>query len=374
MNSDSVFMQRAIELALQGRGWTSPHPMAGAVVTQGDQIVGEGFYLQAGQPHAERCALDAAGEAARGGTLYTTIEPCHHAGRESPCVERILEAGLSRVVIAHEDGIPATAGRGIRALEEAGLEVTVGVEREAARRLNEVFFKYSATRRPFVALRSAMSLDGKIATAVGERDYIGGHEARAHLHQLRGTYDAVLVGVTTLIQDDPDIHCMLPRSRTPLRVVVDSLARTPLSCKMLSKQQGTGRLRPSTLVAVTRYAPEDRIRALQALGAEILVCPEISSGLESHVDLNKLMQILSRRGITSVLVEGGGNLNAAALHAGIVDKLYCTIAPMIIGGQSALTPVEGLGVSLVEEALPLYDMRSRSMGSDLLIEAYLHEV
>lgn len=372
MNADSVFMQRAIELALQGRGWTSPHPMAGALIAQGDQIVGEGFHLQAGQPHAELCALDAAGEAARGGTLYMNIEPCHHAGRPSPCVERILEAGLSRVVIAHEDGNPATAGRAIRALRAAGLDVTVGVEHESARRLNEIFLKFSATRRPFVALRSAMSLDGKIATAVGERDYIGGPEAHAHLQQLRATYDAVLIGVTTLIQDDPDIFCALPRARTPLRVVIDSLARTPLSCKMLGKT-GTGRLRPNTLVAVTKYAPEDRIRALQALGAEILVCPEITGGLESHVDLNKLMQILSRRGITSVLVEGGGNLNAAALQAGIVDKLYCTIAPMIIGGKSALTPVEGLGVSLVEEALPLYGMRSQSVGGDLLVEAYLRE-
>ncbi|MBO9541938.1 bifunctional diaminohydroxyphosphoribosylaminopyrimidine deaminase/5-amino-6-(5-phosphoribosylamino)uracil reductase RibD [bacterium] len=372
MNADSVFMQRAIELALQGRGWTSPHPMAGAVVTQGDQIVGEGFHLQAGQPHAEHCALDAAGEASRGGTLYMTIEPCHLAGRPSSCLERILAADLSRVVIAHEDGNPATAGRAIRALQEAGLQVDVGIEREAVRRLNEIFFKYSATRRPFVALRSAMSLDGKIATAVGERDYIGGPEAHAHLQQLRATYDAVLVGVTTLIQDDPDLYCTLPRARSPLRVVVDSLARTPMSCKMLGKT-GTGRLRPNTLVAVTKYAPEDRIRALQALGAEILVCPETMDGLESHVDLNKLMHILSRRGITSVLVEGGGNLNAAALEAGIVDKLYCTIAPMIIGGKSALTPVEGLGVSLVEEALPLYSMTSRSVGGDLLIEAYLRE-
>jgi diaminohydroxyphosphoribosylaminopyrimidine deaminase/5-amino-6-(5-phosphoribosylamino)uracil reductase len=369
---ETAFMRRALELAVQGRGWTSPNPMSGAVIVKDGQVVGEGFHPQVGQPHAEIFALDAAGAQAEGATLYVTIEPCTHFGRTPPCVDRLIEAGIRRVVIASEDANPLTAGRGIKALKAAGLTVEVGLEREAARNLNEVFFKYITTKRPFVSIRTAMSLDGKIATTAGESRYIAGGEAQAQLQELRATYDAVLVGVTTVLQDDPDIVCTLPRARNPLRIVIDSLARTPLTCKLLSKA-GTGLLRPNTIVVVTKHAPEERIRALQAVGAEILVCPEVGHAMEAHVDLNKLMQILGRREITSVLIEGGGNLNAAALQAGIVDKLYCTIAPMIIGGQATLTPVEGIGVTFVEEALPLYRMRSRPLGDDLLIEAYLHD-
>ncbi len=373
MNADSIYMQRAIELAQQGRGWTSPNPMSGAVVVKGDQVVGEGFHPQVGQSHAEIFALDAAGESAEGGTLYVTIEPCGLAGRAATCVQRIVAAGIARVVVASEDGNPLTAGRGIQALKHAGLDVEVGIERERARQLNEVFYKYITTKRPFVALRTAMSLDGKIATAVGESQYIGGAESVAQLQALRATYDAVMVGINTVLQDDPDVVCTLPRARNPLRIVIDSMARTPVTCKVLAKAGSTGLLRPNTIVVVTKHAPEDRIRALQAVGAEILVAPETGGVFDSHVDLNKLMQILGRREVTSILVEGGGNLNAAALSAGIVDKLYCTIAPIIIGGQSSPTPVEGLGVSLVDEAVPLYKMRSTTLGNDLLVEAYLHD-
>lgn len=372
MNADSLFMQRAIELAQQGRGWTSPHPMSGAVIVQGDQVVGEGFHPQAGKSHAEIFALDAAGEAAAGGTLYVTIEPCGLAGRAATCVQRIVAAGIVRVVVGSEDGNPLTAGRGIHALKSAGLDVAVGIERERARQLNEVFYKFITTRRPFVALRTAMSLDGKIATSVGESQYIGGPEAHAQLQELRATYDAVMLGVNTVIQDDPDIQCSLPRARNPLRIIIDSMARTPVTCKLLSKA-GTGLLRPNTIVVVTKNAPEDRIRTLQSVGAEILVCPESGGIFDSHVDLNKLMQILGRREVTSLLIEGGGTLNAAALSAGIVDKIYCTVAPIIIGGQSSPTPVEGLGVCLVDEALPLFKLRSTAVGNDLLIEAYLHD-
>ena len=373
MTADTRFMQRAIELAQQGRGWTSPNPMGGALVVQGDQIVGEGFHPQVGQPHAEIFALDAAGDEARGATLYLTMEPCQFAGKRSPCIERIVESGVKRVVIGTQDANPLMAGRGVKALQEAGVQVDVGIEQEAAARLNEVYTTYVTTKRPFVAMHAAMSLDGKIATPSGESQYIGGPDAQGHLQQLRASYDAVLIGINTVLQDDPEIMCTIPRARTPLRIVVDSLARTPLSSKLLSKA-GTGLLRPNTMIAVTRHAPEDRIRALQAVGAEVLVCPEAGNSFEAHVDLNKLMQILGRREITSVLIEGGGNLNAAALQSAIVDKVYCTIAPLIIGGQSSLTPVEGIGVTLIEEAIQLYHMSSRPLGQDVLIEAYLHDL
>lgn len=372
MTADSAYLLRAIELAQQGRGWTSPNPMSGALVVQGDQVVGEGFHPQVGQPHAEIFALDAAGEAARGATLYLNLEPCQFSGRPSACIERILQSGVSRVVMGSPDANPLSAGRGIKALKEAGIQVDVGVEAEASVRLNEPYFKYITTKRPFVTMRTTMSLDGKIATPSGESHYIGGADAQEHLQVLRASYDAVLVGINTVLYDNPDLECLIPRARNPLRVVVDSLARTPVSSKLLGKP-GTGLLRPSTIIAVTKHAPEDRIRALQAVGAEVLVCPEEGNTLEAHVDLSKLMQLLGRREITSVLIEGGGNLNAAALQSGIVDKVSCIIAPLIIGGQSALTPVEGLGVTFIEEAIQLYRMRSTPLGSDILIEAYLHD-
>lgn len=364
-NPDSVFMQRALELALQGRGWASPNPMTGAVVVRDEQIVGEGFLPGVGKDHAEAFALDAAGTAAEGASLYLTMEPC------AACVRRIREAGVSEVVIATEDPNPMTTGRGILALREAGVTVSLGDSAEEARSLNEIYFRYIATKRPFVAIRTAMSLDGKIATSVGESQYLTGPEADRHLQGLRATYDAVMVGINTVLQDDPDPACSLTRCRNPLRIVIDSMARTPASSKILGKP-GTGLLRPMALVAVTKYAPEDRIRALQASGAEVLVVSEVGDRLDPHVDLNKLMQVLGRRGVTSVLIEGGGNLNAAALQAGIVEKLYLTVAPLILGGQ-APTPVSGMGVSFIEEALRLHHMACKPLGSDLLIEAYLRE-
>ncbi len=362
---DTAYMQRALELATQGRGWASPHAMSGAVVVQDDQIVGEGFLPGMGKEHAEVFALDAAGDAAIGATLYLTMEPC------PACVRRIQEAGVARVVMATEDPHPMTSGRGLMALREAGIPTELGDCAEAARRLNEIYFRYVATKRPFVAMRTAMSLDGKIATSVGESQYISGPEANSHLQLLRATFDAVMLGINTVLQDDPDPDCSLPRCRNPLRIVVDSMARTPATAKVLGKP-GTGMSRAMTLVAVTKYAPEDRIRALQAAGAEVLVVAETGDRLDPHVDLSKLMQVLGRRGLTSVLLEGGSNLNAAALQAGIVEKLYMTVAPIILGGP-APTPVAGMGVTFVEEALRLQRMRCANLGEDLLIEAYLRD-
>ena len=363
--TDTVFMQRALELATQGRGWASPHAMAGAVVVKDDQIVGEGFLSGVGKEHAEVYALEAAGDAAEGATLYLNVEPC------LACVRRIHDAGIRRVILATEDPNPMTSGRGLMALREAGIPTELGDSADAARRLNEIYFRYIACKRPFVALRTAMSLDGKIATSMGESQYISGPEATAHLQLLRATFDAVMLGINTVLQDDPDPDCTLPRCRNPLRIVVDSMARTPTAAKVLGKP-GPAMSRPMTIVAVTKYAPEDRIRALQAAGAEVLVISETGDRLDPHVDLSKLMQVLGRRGITSVLVEGGATLNAAALQAGIVEKLYLTVAPIILGGP-APTPVAGMGVTFIEEALRLQRMTCGNLGDDLLIEAYLRD-
>lgn len=361
----SDHMRRALELATQGRGWTSPYAMSGAVVVKDDAIVGEGFLPGMGKDHAEVFALDAAGAAAEGATMYLTMEPC------PVCVRRMQEAGIRRVVVATEDPNPMSTGRGLMALREAGIAFEVGDSAHAARQLNEIYFRYAATKRPFVAMRTAMSLDGKIATTIGESQYISGPESQAHLQLLRATFDAVMLGVNTVLQDDPDPDCTLPRCRNPLRIVVDSMARTPPTAKVLGKPAPVVS-RPMTLVAVTKFAPEERVRALQAAGAEVLVVGETGDLLDPHVDLSRLMVQLGRRGVTSVLIEGGSTLNAAALQAGVVEKLYLTVAPIILGGP-APTPVAGMGVAFVEEAVRLHRMTCRKLGEDLLIEAYLRD-
>jgi diaminohydroxyphosphoribosylaminopyrimidine deaminase/5-amino-6-(5-phosphoribosylamino)uracil reductase len=322
-----------------------------------------------GKPHAEIFALDAAGQETSGATLYVTLEPCAHHGRTPPCILRVIDSGISRVVAALIDPNPMVAGRGMQALREANIEVTVGVCADEATLLNERFFKYIKTKRPFVAIKTGMSLDGKIATASGESQWITSEPSRAHVHVLRATYDAIMVGVNTVVQDNPSLDCRLPGGHQPMKIIIDSMARTPLKAKIFSKK-GTSTLRSNTIICVGQKAPEDRVRGLRAAGAEILVCPEVGYSVDTHLDLAKLMALLGKREITSVLLEGGGTLNAAALEAGIVDKLYAFIAPKIIGGVGAPTMVEGSGVILLEEAIQLHRMKASAMGEDVLIEAY----
>ncbi len=367
--NDLQHMRRAIELAWQGRGWTSPNPMVGAVLVRDGVIVGEGFHPQVGKPHAEIYALDAAGPEAQGATMYVSLEPCAHQGRTPPCVERVIESGVSRVVIATEDPNPLVAGRGIQMLKAAGITVELGVCEEEARQLNERFFKYIRTRRPFVSIKTGMSLDGKIATASGESQWITNNDSRGYVQILRATYDAVMVGVNTVVQDNPRLTCRLPGGRQPVKIIIDSMGRTPTTANLFLKQ-GTSSLKSNTIICVGQRAPEDRLRALRAAGAEILVCPDGVFNVDTHIDLARLMPLLGKREITSILIEGGGTLNAAALEAGVVDKVYVFVAPKIIGGMGAPTMVEGSGVTLLEEAVQLHRMTCTPMGGDFLLEAY----
>ncbi|MEB3221971.1 MAG: bifunctional diaminohydroxyphosphoribosylaminopyrimidine deaminase/5-amino-6-(5-phosphoribosylamino)uracil reductase RibD [Candidatus Sericytochromatia bacterium] len=369
-DADERFMARALELAWQGRGWTSPNPMVGAVVVRDGHIVGEGFHPQAGKPHAEVFALDAAGDDARGATLYVTLEPCAHHGRTPPCVERVLAAGVRRVVAAVVDPNPLVAGRGMAALEAAGVEVAVGVLGQEAATANERFFKYIRTKRPFVAIKTGMSLDGKIATASGESQWITNDHSRGHVQILRATYDAVMVGVNTVVQDNPRLTCRISGGRQPVRIIIDSMARTPLNANLFAKPAGTSALRSNTIVCVGSKAPDERVRALREMGAEILLCHDAGFSSDTHIDLAKLMVTLGKREITSILLEGGGTLNAAALEAGIVDKVYVYVAPKLIGGVGAPTMVEGSGVTLLEEAVQLHRLTATEMGGDILLEAY----
>jgi len=361
---DEKYMQMALELARRAAGRTSPNPMVGAVLVRDGRVVGRGYHARAGTPHAEIHALREAGELAEGATLYVTLEPCCHYGRTGPCTEAIIEAGVARVVAAMTDPNPRVAGRGLERLRRAGVEVAVGVLEAEARRLNEVFIKYMTTGLPFVVLKAAMSLDGKIATRTGRSRWITGGEARARGHALRDRYDAILVGVNTVLADDPALTARLPdgAGRDPVRIILDSRARTPPGAKVIVQQSAA-----PTLVAVTPDAPADRVAALERAGASVLVVP----GESPRVDLKALLIELARREITSVLVEGGGEVHASFLAGGLVDKVVWFIAPLIIGGREAPGPVGGEGPADLQEAVRLHEVTVTRCGGDYCLEGYV---
>ncbi|MGI6491595.1 MAG: bifunctional diaminohydroxyphosphoribosylaminopyrimidine deaminase/5-amino-6-(5-phosphoribosylamino)uracil reductase RibD [Pelotomaculum sp.] len=359
---DHNYMKLALQLAARAQGRTSPNPLVGAVIVSDNRIVGRGYHQKAGTPHAEIHALNEAGAAARGGTLYVNLEPCSHFGRTGPCCEAVIEAGIAKVVVAMADPNPLVAGQGLKRLSEAGIDVELGIMEEEARRLNEVFIKYINTRLPFVVVKAAVSLDGKIATRTGKSQWITGPEARAYGHQLRNRYDAIMVGVGTVLADDPSLTTRLPGpSRDPVRIILDSQGRTPPGAKVLNQQSDA-----PTLIAVTREAPRKRLLALREAGAEILV---VSKG--PRVDLVELMKLLGAREITSILLEGGGTVHSAALEAGIVDKVCWFIAPKIIGGDGAPGAVGGLGVDDPDEAVQLERVRMKCLGEDFCLEGYI---
>jgi len=351
---DRHWSARALELALQADYRTSPNPMVGAVVLDSDgNVAGEGYHHRAGEPHAEQEALDAAGDQAQGGTLYVNLEPCAHLHRTPPCADAIILAGLKRVVISMSDPDERVRGAGIAKLQAAGIETVVGVHEERALLLNEFYVKHRLTGRPFVSAKFAMSLDGKIATRSGESRWITGEEARLHGHRLRHIHDAILVGVNTVISDDPELTTRLDGEevRQPLRVVLDSQLRLRMSAKVVG---------PNTLIATTRAG---RMGA-----AEVLKLPAAPDG---RVALEPLLDELGKRGVLSLLVEGGSEVHASFFANGLVDKVHAYIAPRLIGGRDAPGPLGGAGVERLAEAIPLRDMDSTRLGADLLITGYV---
>ncbi len=362
--TDRKFMEHALTLASQARGYTSPNPMVGAVIVKDGEIVGEGYHQKAGEAHAEIHALDQAKGLAEGATMYVTLEPCCHWGRTPPCTESVIRAKLANVFVSMKDPNPQVAGKGIRQLHEAGIRVQVGLCEEKSQQLNEVFIKYITTQCPFVILKSAISLDGKIATASGESQWITSEASRLKGHEVRAQVDAILVGVGTVLQDNPSLTTRLPdrMNADPIRVIVDSRGRTPLGAKIFNLDSNSG-----TLIAVTPNAPLKKIEALESAGVDVLTIEERNE----RVCLKALMRELGRREITSVLIEGGGEINAAALQAGIVDKLMFFIASKLIGGKDAPGPIGGLGISRLAEAYELCNVKTSKIGADLLIEGYL---
>ncbi|MBO8127574.1 MAG: bifunctional diaminohydroxyphosphoribosylaminopyrimidine deaminase/5-amino-6-(5-phosphoribosylamino)uracil reductase RibD [Peptococcaceae bacterium] len=359
---DAEYMRMALDLAVKARGRTSPNPMVGAVIVKDGQVIGRGFHTRAGQPHAEIEALRDAGEKAREATLYVNLEPCCHTGRTGPCTEAILSAGIRRVVIAMRDPNPLVAGKGIARLREHGVEVTENVLYDEARRLNEVFIKYITTRRPFIVLKAAMSLDGKIATRTGESRWITGDEARRYVHELRDRYDCILVGINTVLQDNPSLTTRLPgrEGRDPVRIILDSLARTPLDAKVVGNNSTA-----KTIIAVTGKASASKVQALREAGVEVLTC-----GDGPQVSLKELMAVLGEQSLTSILVEGGSRVHASFLAQKLVDKVVWFVAPKIIGGERAPGPVGGAGIARMSEAVRLSDMSVRTLGQDICIEGY----
>lgn len=363
-DGDRAFMARTLELAAAGRGRVSPNPMVGAVLVKEGRIVGEGFHARAGAPHAEVVALDAAGEAAGGATLYVNLEPCCHQGRTPPCAPRIVASGVRRVVAATLDLNPRVAGRGLALLREAGVATELGVLEAEGVRLNEVFFTYMTSGRPFVTLKAAVSLDGKIATVTGESRWITGEEARRRVHEMRNEVDAVLVGIGTILRDDPLLTTRLgiPGQRDPVRVIVDNLARLPVKARVINPASAA-----PTLVAVGPKAPASKVERLREAGVTVLVLEQ--SG--PRISLAALMQALAAREITSVLIEGGAEIHASALAEGIVDKVAFFLAPILIGGKTAPSALGGPGIEKLADAVRLRDVRFTPLGEDLLVEGYV---
>lgn len=357
-------MDRALELAESRWGHTWPNPTVGAVIVRDGKLVGEGFHAKAGEPHAEVMALRQAGDAARGATMYVTLEPCSHYGRTPPCTEAIIAAGIAQVVVATPDPHPRVAGRGLQQLREAGIDVTVGVGAPRAVRLNEPFFTRAALGRPWVLLKSAVTLDGCIATASGHSRWVSGPAARQEVHRLRQALPAIMVGVGTVLADDPLLTARndegRPLARQPVRIVVDTEARTPPTARMLS-QPG------STVIACGEGSSEARHVVLKEAGADVAVLPRGSDG---RVDLDELMAYLGSRDIVGVLLEGGGTLSRGMLAANLIDEVMFYIAPLLIGGDG-VRPFQGPGAATMDEARRLHDVTCRAVGDDWQIRGTL---
>ncbi len=364
--NDADYMEMALKLAERGRGYTSPNPMVGAVIVKNDEVVGKGWHEKVGGPHAEVNAISDAGEKARGGTLYVTLEPCNHQGRTPPCTQAVIEAGIERVVVAMDDPNPGVAGGGNAFLESNGISVTRGVCEAAARRLNESFVKYVLTRHPFVILKCAATLDGRIAAKTGDSKWVTGPAAREYVHELRHASDAIMVGVDTVKADDPQLTTRLKhgQGRNPLRIVLDTGLTIPTGSKVLQADVESG-----ILIVTAKSAPASRRDRLAALGARIVEAPVSTNG---RIDLAELMPILGEMGICSLLIEGGSRVAASALSAKIVDKICFFYAPKILGGDG-IPICNGPGPSLMKDAIGVSDIDIRRFGEDILVEGYIRQ-
>lgn len=357
------YMELALTLALKGKGTVSPNPMVGAVIVKDGRIIGEGYHQRYGEGHAEVNAFKNASEDVKGATMYVTLEPCSHHGKTPPCAEKIVEKKIKKVVIGTLDPNPLVSGRGVKILQDAGIEVESGILNDKCIKINEIFMKYIVKKEPFVVMKSAMSLDGKIATSAGESKWITGEESRRNVHVLRKELSAIMVGVETVIKDDPELTCRIENGINPIRIVVDSTLRIPIDSKIIKTAD-----KVKTIIATTKKAERNTIKILEDYGVQIIIA---DTNKEGRVDLKDLMKKLGEAKIDSILLEGGAKLNFSALEQGIVDKVQIYIAPKIIGGQNAKGPVGGLGIDKLEQAFKLKEITYKTVGEDILIEGYI---
>ena len=358
---EEVYMNLALELAKKGKGRVNPNPMVGAVIVKNDQIIGKGYHEEYGQSHAEVNALNSTTEDAAGATMYVTLEPCSHFGKTPPCVDKIIESKIVKVVIASLDPNPLVAGAGVKKLIDAGIEVVVGVLDEENKKLNEVFMKYIVSKKPFVVMKSAMSLDGKIATRTGESKWISSEKSRKEVHKLRNELMGILVGVNTIIKDDPELTCRLENGKNPIRIIVDSNLRIPLDSKVIKDTH-----KARTIIVTTEKADKYIIKDLESKGVEVI----IAKLKDKRVDLQDMMVKLGELKIDSILLEGGSTLNFSALKQNVVDKIQVYIAPKLIGGENSKTPIGGMGIDSLQDAFKIKDMVLKTIGEDILIEGY----
>jgi diaminohydroxyphosphoribosylaminopyrimidine deaminase/5-amino-6-(5-phosphoribosylamino)uracil reductase len=374
--SDNIFMQKALALAARAKGRTSPNPMVGAVIVKRGKIIGASYHKKAGTPHAEILALKKAGQNAKNATLYVNLEPCCHTEKKTPpCTKEIIRSKVKKVVVAMTDPNPKVAGNGISELQGAGILTQVGIMEPEAKRLNEAFTKFISTKKPFVILKMAQSLDGRIATARGESQWITGPEARAHVHRLRNEVDAVLVGIGTVKKDNPSLDCRARGGRNPFRILLDSTLQVPLNAKVLKHADG------KTIIATTERAPQKKIERLRRQGHTVLIMggngpvkklrSSRSNPGTQRVNLKRLMKELGKMEITAVMIEGGSSVAAAALSEKIVDKAVFFIAPTIIGGIDAVPSVGGESPVLLKNALHLKDAQITTFGNDVCMEGYV---
>ena len=363
LSRDAHFMQRAILLAQAGRGRVHPNPLVGAVVVKRDRIIGEGAHERFGQSHAEVNALLSAKEDPKGATLYINLEPCPHFGKTPPCTDLILESKIRRVVIGMQDPNPLVRGRGMKILKRGGVEVVCGVLEREAQELNRDFSHWISHKTPYVIVKAAQSLDGKIATRTGNSQWITGKKSRIFSHELRASADAVLVGVNTLLKDDPRLDTRLASiQRYPVKIVLDSFLRTPSSARIFTRKPAN-----QVIIVTTKRAPQKQWPRLERK-AEVLLVPEKKKGF---IDWNILLKELGRRGIVNLLIEGGGEVIGSAIHEKIVHEIYIFVAPKIIGGRSAASAVGGEGVRILEDATRIRDLKVEEIGQDLLLRGKL---
>ncbi len=363
---EEEYMAMALSLAKKGLGTTSPNPMVGAVVVKGQRIVGKGYHKKPGEPHAEIIALEQAGEQAKGGMLLVTLEPCCHTEKRTPpCVDAVIRAGLRKVIVAMFDPNQQVNGKGVEALRKASLDVKVGLLSEEARRLNEMYVTFQEKKRPFFLMKSAVSLDGKIATKIGESKWISNDESRNHSNWLRSTMDGIMVGINTVILDNPMLVPKVSRpKRIPVRIVLDSKLRIPLTCELV-KTANTYK----TMIFTLSEARSDKGEKLKALGVDVV---RVAANDTGRISLPEICNELRNREITSVLIEGGGELNSSFLNEGLVDKITLFYGPMFIGGKSASNLIAGKGIDFLKDAYRVEVVSVRKMKDDICVEGYVH--